>query len=293
MANDDNAPRWKLVGAFYGLAWVGMLICAGLFALLEGHPLRGLVLIAAMWTPGAAALLVTWRAGDPIPARLGLTLGRWPWLLASIAAPLGLYLLMLAWGLALPQVQWSADPAAVLARFADQLTPEQLALARGQIEAVPVPIWLLALLGVVPGAVLNTPAALGEELGWRGLMHAELEALGPLHASTLTGALWGLWHAPLIAQGYNFPSHPGLGVLVMVAGCVALSPILTFLRQRSGSVFSAALFHGGLNAGGQVLALALAGHELVAHPIGLLGILAGGSAALACAVAWRRARPDR
>ena len=71
------------------------------FALLDGHPLRALVLIAAMWTPGAAALLVTWRAGDPIPARLGLTLGRWPWLLASIVAPVGLYLLMLAWGLAL------------------------------------------------------------------------------------------------------------------------------------------------------------------------------------------------
>lgn len=292
-AVNRGTVRWGRVGWFYTLSWAGMLACAALFAVLEGTGLRSLVLVAAMWTPGVSALLLTWRSGEPMMRGLGLSIGRWRWLVASVAAPVALYGLMLGWGLVLPGVIWASDNSAILDRIADQLSPEQVEMAREQLEALPLPVWLIALAEVIPGAVLNVPAALGEELGWRGLMHAELEPLGPGRASLLTGALWGFWHAPLIVQGYNFPSHPWVGVLVMIAGCMALSPLMTLLRQRSGSVVSAALFHGGLNAGGQVLIMALAGHELVVHPIGLVGILAGLTAAVGCAFAWRRAVSGR
>ena len=71
----------------------------------------------------------------------------------------------------------ASDNSAILERIADQLSPEQVEMAREQLESLPLPVWLIALAEVIPGALLNVPAALGEELGWRGLMHAELEPL--------------------------------------------------------------------------------------------------------------------
>ena len=46
---------------------------------------------------------------------------------------------------------------------------------------------------------------LGEEAGWRGyLLPKLLEFMKPWKAVLLTGVIWGLWHAPVIACGFNY-----------------------------------------------------------------------------------------
>jgi hypothetical protein len=68
----------------------------------------------------------------------------------------------------------------------------------------------------------------------------------------LIGAVWGLWHAPLIIAGHNYGSgywgFPWTGVAMMIAFCIALSPVMGFLRDRTNSAIPASIFHGTINS---------------------------------------------
>ncbi len=63
------------------------------------------------------------------------------------------------------------------------------------------------------GPLINTLLALGEELGWRGFLLPSLLPLGQWRAILMSGLIWGVWHAPAILQGHNYPSQPVLGVV--------------------------------------------------------------------------------
>ncbi len=51
--------------------------------------------------------------------------------------------------------------------------------------------------GILAGNTVILPFALGEELGWRGLMVHEMRKMGFGKANVLIGLIWGIWHAPL------------------------------------------------------------------------------------------------
>jgi membrane protease YdiL (CAAX protease family) len=165
----------------------------------------------------------------------------------------------------------ATSSADILDGAADLLGPEALSGA----EAPPPPLVLLltSLCGaVVAGWTLNGVVAMGEEYGWRGLMWDELQQHGPVRANLITGVAWGLWHAPLILQGHNYPGQPLLGVLSMVVFCVAMSPVLSAVRERTGSVIPVAAAHGTFNALALTLLLVTPGADrLLAGPVGVLG----------------------
>ena len=73
----------------------------------------------------------------------------------------------------------------------------------------------ITTISSVAAPLINTLLALGEELGWRGLLLPELLPLGQRRAILLSGVIWGFWHAPVILQGHNYPSQPVLGVFLM------------------------------------------------------------------------------
>lgn len=105
------------------------------------------------------------------------------------------------------------------------------------------------LASIPVGALINIIPALGEELGWRGWLLPKLMPLGTVWALLLSGTIWGLWHAPLILLGYNYPDAPGwLGLLCMVGTCILFGAVFGWLRIRSGSIWPAALAHGAFNA---------------------------------------------
>ncbi len=138
----------------------------------------------------------------------------------------------------------------------------------------------LVLLGEVIAAfsvalVINSLFTFGEEFGWRGYLLPRLAPLGGLPAAVLVGAIWGLWHAPLIVlDGYNYPGHPWLGIPMMMLFCVALSIIFTWLRFRSGSIWTTVLAHAAINAqAGFAILLLSPADSLLRPPIGLLGLL--------------------
>ncbi len=125
------------------------------------------------------------------------------------------------------------------------------------------------------GIPFNMIFTFGEEFGWRGYLLPRLAPLGGIPAAIITGVVWGLWHAPLIVlNGYNYPGHPWLGVLMMVVFTTALSCVFAWLRFRSSSVWPSTLAHAAFNAQAGFGALALShADSLLSAPIGLIGLL--------------------
>lgn len=125
------------------------------------------------------------------------------------------------------------------------------------LDALP-PLWLLFILSLFSGAAINGVLTLSEELGWRGYLWTVLRRGGFWMASLATGLLWGLWHLPIIIDGYNYPGEPIWGPVMMIAFTLALSPWMGYLRDKSGSVFTGSIFHGVINglAGLMVVSIA-------------------------------------
>jgi len=140
------------------------------------------------------------------------------------------------------------------------------------VTASQAPLVLVAQLAfaALVAPFLNMLLAVGEEAGWRGFLYPELrERLSRPAAVIATGAIWGAWHAPVIAMGYNYGTSylgfPALGILCMVAFCVAFGTLLCVLRDATDSVWASALAHGAINA--------VAGTGLYFSQSGRLGLL--------------------
>jgi len=238
---DRTALMWYLILSF-GVAWILFLIPlfwkVGSEASLTSSLLTW---SAAMWVPGAAALLVT-RYVKQKPIR-SLNLQRlgskkmylWAWLvplLASLGA--GLVTWLLGWGeldLTFSQI---VDAAAGM--------EDQIALS------LPIVVTVQILAGILVGPLINTLFAVGEELGWRGFLLPELLPLGQNRAILISGLIWGVWHTPVILQGHNYPEAPVLGIFLMTAFTILLGAFLSWLYFKTGSPWAPALGHGSVNA---------------------------------------------
>ena len=101
--------------------------------------------------------------------------------------------------------------------------------------------------------ILFSVVALGEEGGWRGYMIPKLAKFtGYTKAVIIGGAIWGLWHMPLICLGLNFgtsyPGFPYLGIAAMCFSGIFMGACLTYLTVKTGSIWPAAIMHGVNNA---------------------------------------------
>lgn len=105
-----------------------------------------------------------------------------------------------------------------------------------------------AIQTVLVAPFLGLVIAFGEEYGWRGYLQGELVKMGRVRGILLVGIIWGVWHAPVIAMGHNYPGYPVLGPILMVAYTVALAYVLGYAVLKSGSVWLAAFLHA-LNNG--------------------------------------------
>jgi membrane protease YdiL (CAAX protease family) len=273
------------LGLTFAISWTTGLALYVSGAALDAISSTILVVAFYMWAPAIAALIVQRRTGDvPVREALGLVPGRLRWSAAAWLAPLALLGLTLAVGLALPEVSFTTDYRAFLVDLG--LPADQIEASMDLLERLPVsPIVLFVGQGLVAGLTINAVAALGEELGWRGFLLAELAPLGFWRLSAATGLVWGVWHAPIVLQGHNFPEAPGVGAAVMVLWTLAASPIFTYLTLRARSVLAPTVFHGSFNAVGflSVVYLEGAGNLWIA-PVGMAGIGAALLGVLACVI---------
>jgi len=230
------------------------------------------VLVAYMFVPMLIAILVQKlvKHEEVIkPLQVSFKLNRW-FLVAWLLPPL-LALGAMGVSLLFPGVQYSPDMAGVFDIFGQNLSPEQAAQMRAQLEALPISyFWIALIQGLIAGISVNAVAAFGEELGWRGFLLREFRDLGFWKASLLIGLIWGIWHAPVILQGHNYPQHPLAGVGMMVIWCMLLTPIIAYVRVKARSVIAAAIMHGTLNGtAGLAILMIRGGNDLT---VGLTGV---------------------
>lgn len=102
---------------------------------------------------------------------------------------------------------------------------------------------IMALNTIVIGPFLGLIIAFGEEYGWRGYLQPELIKLGRVRGVLLLGAIWGVWHWPIIWMGYNFPGEPILGSLAMVALGIIFAVFFAYSVFKSQGVWTAAYLH--------------------------------------------------
>jgi membrane protease YdiL (CAAX protease family) len=256
---------WSLVGLYLALG--GKTDSAGM----------ALLAILYMFVPMLAAIMVQKRIfKQPLAGPLGISfkVNRWffiAWFLPPVIAfmTMGISLLM-------PGVTFTPDMSGFLNSLKGALTPEQMEQAMQQLAEMPVhPLWFILVLSLIAGTTVNAVAGFGEELGWRGLLVKELSFVGFWKSSAVIGLIWGLWHAPLVLLGLNYPQHPQLGVLIMTGWTIIMAPVFSYIRLKSKSVIAPAIFHGTINAvPGLAWVLLTGGDELTVGITGLAGFIA-------------------
>ncbi len=234
---------WFLAITF-GMAWILFLLP---LTFRQNVPASARQLMAvwpwalAMWAPGVAAIIVTTRIDKHSFSTLRLnTLGPkrfylWAWFLPTMLVIVAGILTVL-FGIA------QFDPTF-------QLIRDSMKNAPGAANINPlIVVAAQAAIAILLAPFLNMLFALGEEIGWRGFLLPHLLPLGQWKALIITGIIWGIWHAPAIAQGLNYPGYPVLGIFMMIVFCVLLGIIFGWLYLNTRSPWTTALAHGAVNA---------------------------------------------
>lgn len=261
----------------FAITWA-IVIAAWAAGLHENPQIGVYVLAGSMFGPSIAALIcvAVFEKG-----RRGAALGlrfkpNWWWALAWLIP-----VLICAAAVALTVLLSShpyADPAAGVIALAEAHSPQ----AAEQARNTPYLGVIVMIQALVIGALINSVIlTISEELGWRGYLYDLWRGAGFWRYSLATGAIWGVWHAPMIYLfGHNYPDDRLLGVGMFTVFCLLLAPIMTLVRDRAQSTWAAGIFHGTFNALGALTVLMVGGAAFPWN--GIVGI--GGYIALAVGV---------
>ena len=221
-----------IVFAFLPMVGIGL-------AIDPATPMLNLGLSAgAMLLPMIAVIITQLIFKEPVLKGLDVSfkINAW-WVIGWLLMPV-LAMAVLGVTLLMPGAEWTPDNEMVQMGLASM--PEGIGLA-GFIA-------LTLVSGLFAGVTLNALFAFGEEIAWRGYLLKLFSGKSFLTTALCTGVIWGLWHAPLILKGHNYPMNPEAGILMMVAMCLLLTPMLMYFRLKSGSVIVPAIMHGTYNA---------------------------------------------
>ena len=218
----------------------------------------------AMFIPVLAVIFTQVIFKEPVLRGVGLSfkINRW-WVIGWLLIPV-IALAIVGMTLLMPGAKWTPDNDTM--KMVLQAMPEGLG------------VWgfigVTMLSGLLSGVTINAVFALGEEIAWRGFLLNMFSGKKFWKVALCTGIIWGLWHAPIILNGHNYPQHPVVGVFLMVVFCVLMTPILMYFRQKSGSVIVPAIMHGTFNAvAGLTLMIITPANDLLYGATGLAGMI--------------------
>ncbi len=261
----------------FSIAWV-LQVIASILALRGNSMAFTLILSVCMFAPFLTAVL------SRIPLR---TLGWKPKFKGNIK-----YMLMAWFG---PLVFTVLGALLYFVIFPDSLdlTGEYLKVTYGEIilsqlaeQGITIP--LLILVSVMQAAtyapLLNMFVALGEEVGWRGVMQPMLnDKLGRTKGLIVGGVIWGVWHWPVIIlagyeYGFDYVGAPVLGPVLFCLITVVMGTLLYAVYEKTECIWVPALAHGAINATASIPLLVLnpeyANNLTVGPlPIGIIAVL--------------------
>jgi uncharacterized protein len=250
---------WTAAGLFYlsGLEW-GNLVATAFAIVYMYFPLIGAVIVQK------------YIYKQPVMKTYGVNKNKSKWLLVAWGLPVLLTFATIGVSLLLPGVSYSSEMVGLI-DFSGAITEDMMS----EMPFSPaVMFWVMLLQGLIAGPTINALAAFGEELGWRGFMLKETASAGFWKSSIFIGLIWGIWHAPLILMGHNYPGFEVAGVFMMTFWCILLSPMFSYVTIKANNVIAAAIMHGSLNAVAGLSIMPLAGSKpLLTGMTGLAGFI--------------------
>ncbi|MEN3013206.1 MAG: CPBP family intramembrane glutamic endopeptidase [Endomicrobiia bacterium] len=252
-------------------------IFTGIFKLLGGrlsiaNPLTGLVGVIYMFCPFCAVMILEKFSYVKIKQKCAVNFNFNFWYMVALFLPFLLSFASFGVATFFPGVEVSYDMEGFFERLSKTLDDRQINHIRQQLNEYPFnPLIFWIFSAIFFSLTINAFVAFGEEIGWRGYLFDELiQKFNFWQSSLIIGVIWGLWHAPLVLQGHNYPTNPYLGVIWMIIFCVLYSPIFNFIRIKSNSVIAPSILHGAVNAtyGFSILFLK-GGNEF---SVGMLGV---------------------
>jgi membrane protease YdiL (CAAX protease family) len=273
----------RRIGVFlvvaFGVSWataLGIFVTGGLTDSPElvGGISLGYALLATgyMFGPAVGTVVtryVTGEGRDQLRLRPNLR-AAWPYYAVAWFAPAVLTVLGAA-------LYFAVFPA----QFDPTMRGFGAALAGQGVEMDPALLLAIQVASALTvGTAINTLFAFGEEFGWRAYLLPKLLPLGVKRAVVLQGVVWGVWHWPATAMGYNYgfdyPGFPWTGMLAFLVFTVGVGTFLAWLTAREGSVWPAAVGHGAVNAIAGISLAFVAGNPsplLGPAPIGVIAAL--------------------
>lgn len=198
----------------------------------------------------------------------------WAWLFAWLSPILMVFLTLLSSRYIFGMALHDSMESAMFAMLGGNT--QAIAQLQAQINSLPLSyFWITLISGLFAGLTLNALFAFGEEAAWRGYLFNQFQSQSFWKSSLFIGLLWGIWHAPIILMGHNYPQHPVAGVFMMILFCLALTPIANYIRLKTKSSIAVAIFHGSFNAlAGIATMMVICSNDLLKGLPGLAGVIA-------------------
>lgn len=265
-------PLTLFLAITFTLTWGGILLMY-LLGITYGSMLSGIFFLAFMFIPAISSLLARKLAGEGFKGLMvrfnfkpNIKYYALAWFLPSIYILLGAV------------VYFVINPG----DFDPNLTTITNLLQANGGDANQAKTILLVQIGqgFLIGPIINIVPTLGEELGWRGYLLPRLcERFTTVKAIVVSGVIWGIWHAPMIAMGHNYGTGyvgaPWLGIIMMTIFCIFFGAFCSFITLKTQSVIPAAMAHSGLNAmAAAPIYFAVPGVNPLVGPV-VMGIIGG------------------
>ena len=195
----------------------------------------GLLILGLMWCPGVSGLLTRLAFQGNLRGH-GFRWGQTKYQFAS-------YWIPLVYSSIVYVPFWLAGYFDPHSRTLDAFAHRVPQLPHAAV--LPVFFLFLATVGMVGSCI----SALGEELGWRGFLVPQLAKVTSFpRVALISGAVWALWHYPLIL----FADYHGSGPLWFSIACftvlvLGISFLFSWMRLKSCSVWTGMLLHASHN----------------------------------------------
>lgn len=233
-----------------------------------------------MMSTGLAALL-TYLIRQRKISSLGWTWGSWQYQWQS-------YLLPLAIIMAAYSIIWLCD-------FGTWYDTQFVLEKKASYNLESWDDWQLILFQLLFTAsvsfMLALPSVLGEEIAWRGFLVKELSSFMSFTGVALvSGIIWSSWHWPLIISGLYGNSVTPLyyQIAVFSVALTSASMIMTYLRYKTNSLWTAVIFHMSWNVFMQKMFTPLTlANEKSAWYIDEFGIVVAVITAIVAAYFWK------
>jgi membrane protease YdiL (CAAX protease family) len=194
--------------------------------------------VGLMWSPGIAALLTQLLLQGSIRG-LGWRWGKTRYQLLSILLPI--LLISVTYG-----VVWLTGLGGFPNEdFVVNNIESQLDFDATRTQAILIYVAVSGLFGLITTSF----TALGEEIGWRGLLVPALSKVtGFTGTALISGIIWALYHYPgILFTDYHSAAPMWYNLLCFTVMAVGFSIPMAWVRLKSGSVWTAMFLHASHN----------------------------------------------